>query len=161
VVTAAEIESDIYDLRLGKYKDPNAPIDTGNGNDFYLYRFADVLLIFAEADNKLNGPTAAAYDAINQVRRRAYGLPVNTPNTVSDLPAGLSQTEFDDIMFRERGYEFIGECKRWFDMVRTNRVTQTINGVNAVIKFPNRKPVPTKTLFSLPDVELQNNPLAN
>jgi tetratricopeptide (TPR) repeat protein len=161
VVTAAEIESDIYDLRLGKYKDPNAPIDTGNGNDFYLYRFADVLLIFAEADNKLNGPTAAAYDAINQVRRRAYGLPVNTPNAVSDLPAGLSQTEFDDMVFRERGYEFIGECKRWFDMVRTNRVPQTINGVNAVIKFPNRKPVPTKTLFGLPDVELQNNPLAN
>ncbi len=43
---------DIYDLRLGKYKDPNAPIDTGNGNDFYLYRYADILLIFAEAENK-------------------------------------------------------------------------------------------------------------
>ena len=161
VVTAAEVEADIYDLRLGKYKDPNAPIDTGNGNDFYLYRFSDVLLIFAEADNKVNGPTAAAYDAINQVRRRAYGLPTNTPNAVSDLPAGLSQTDFDDMVFRERGYEFIGECKRWFDMVRTNRVTQTISGVSAVIKFPNRKPVPNKTLFGLPDVELQNNPLAN
>jgi tetratricopeptide (TPR) repeat protein len=161
VVTAAEVEADIYDLRLGKYKDPNAPIDTGNGNDFYLYRFADVLLIFAEADNKVNGPTPAAYDAINQVRRRAYGLPTNTPSAVSDLPAGLSQTAFDDMVFRERGYEFIGECKRWFDMVRTNRVAQTINGVSAVIKFPNRKPVPTKTLFGLPDVELQNNPLAN
>jgi starch-binding outer membrane protein, SusD/RagB family len=161
VVTAAEVEADIYDLRLGKYKDPNAPIDTGNGNDFYLYRFADVLLIFAEADNKVNGPTAAAYDAINQVRRRAYGLPTNTPSAVSDLPAGLSQTDFDDMVFRERGYEFIGECKRWFDMVRTNRITQTISGVSAVIKFPNRKPVPNKTLFGLPDVELQNNPLAN
>jgi hypothetical protein len=162
VVTAAEIEKDIYDLRLGKYKDPDAPIDTGNGNDFYLYRFADVLLIFAEADNKVaGGPTAAAYAAINQVRRRAYGLPINTPSAVSDLPAGLNQTAFDDMVFRERGYEFIGECKRWFDMVRTNRVTQTINDVNAVIKFPNRKPVPTKVLFGLPDVELQNNPLAN
>ena len=161
VVTAAEVETDIYDLRLGKYKDPNAPIDTGNGNDFYLYRYADVLLIFAEAENKVNGPTAAAYDAINQVRRRAYGLPTNTTSAVSDLPAGLSQTAFDDMVFRERGYEFIGECKRWFDMVRTNRVSQTINGVNAVIKFPNRKPVPAKVLFGLPDVELQNNPLAN
>jgi hypothetical protein len=45
--------------------------------------------------------------------------------------------------------------------VRTSRVAQTINGVNAVIKFPNRKPVPTKFIFGLPDVELQNNPLAN
>jgi tetratricopeptide (TPR) repeat protein len=161
VVTAAEIEKDIYDLRLGKYKDPDAPIDTGNGNDFYLYRFADVLLIFAEAENKVNGPTVAAYNAINQVRRRAYGLPISTPSLVSDLPVGLSPAVFDDLVFRERGYEFIGECKRWFDMVRTNRVTQTINDVNSVIKFPNRKPVPTKTLFGLPDVEIQNNPLAN
>jgi hypothetical protein len=46
-------------------------------------------------------------------------------------------------------------------MVRTNRVAQTINGVNAVIKFPTRKPVPSKVTFGLPDVELQNNPLAN
>ncbi|OQP56568.1 RagB/SusD family nutrient uptake outer membrane protein [Niastella populi] len=160
VVTAAEIEKDIYDLRMGKYKDPDAPIDTGNGNDFYLYRFSDVLLIFAEAENKTNGATAAAYNAINQVRRRAYGVPVNTPNATADLPAGLSQSEFDDMVFRERGYEFIGEAKRWFDMVRTNRVAQTINGVNAVIKFPNRKPVPNKVIFALPDVELQNNPLA-
>jgi hypothetical protein len=160
VVRPAEIEKDIYELRMGKYKDPNAPIDTGNGNDFYLFRYSDVLLIFAEADNKLNSPTAAAYDAINQVRRRAYGLPTNTPSAVSDLPAGLNQSQFDDMVFRERGYEFIGEAKRWFDMVRTGRVAQMINGVNSVIKFPNRKPVPNKLLFALPDVELQNNPLA-
>jgi hypothetical protein len=159
-VTAAEVEKDIYELRMGKYKDPDAPIDTGNGNDFYLYRFADVLLIFAEAENKVNGPTAAAYSAINQVRRRAYGVPTTTPSATADLIAGLSQSAFDDMVFRERGYEFIGEDKRWFDMVRTNRVAQTINGVNAVIKFPARKPVPTQLVFALPDVELQNNPLA-
>jgi starch-binding outer membrane protein, SusD/RagB family len=117
-------------------------------------------LIFAEAENKVNGPTAAAYDAINQVRRRAYGVPTNTPNVTADLTAGLGQSAFDDMVFRERGYEFIGEDKRWFDMVRTNRVAQTINGVNAVIKFPARKPVPTQLVFALPDVELQNNPLA-
>jgi len=162
VVTAAEIEKDIYDLRMGKYKDPDAPIDTGNGNDFYLYRFADVLLIFAEAENMVNnGPTAAAYNAINQLRRRAYGKPVNTPDGTVDLPASLSQSAFDDLVFRERGYEFIGEDKRWFDMVRTGRVTKLINEVNSVIKFPTRKPVPTKLVFALPDVELQNNPLAN
>jgi starch-binding outer membrane protein, SusD/RagB family len=160
VVTPAELEADIFGFRMGKYKDPDAPIDTGNGNDFYLYRFADVLLIFAEAENKVNGPTAAAYNAINQVRRRAYGVPTTTPSATADLTAGLSQSVFDDMVFRERGYEFIGEAKRWFDMVRTNRVAQAINGVNSVIKFPNRKPVPAKFIFALPDVELQNNPLA-
>jgi hypothetical protein len=161
VLTNAEIEAGIYDLRLGKYKDPDAPIDTGNGNDFYLYRFADVYLIFAEADNKLNGPTVAAYDAINRVRRRAYGVDVNTPNATADLTAGLNQTQFDDMVFRERGYEFIGEDKRWFDLVRTGRLSNVLAAARAVIPSPNRKPTPAKVLFALPDVELQNNPLAN
>jgi hypothetical protein len=161
VVTAAEVEPGIYDMRMGKYKDPDAPIDTGNGNDFYLYRYADVLLIFAEAENQLNGPTAAAYDAINKIRRRAYGADINTPNAGVDLVAGLSQTQFDDIVFRERGYEFLGESKRWFDMVRTNRVAQALTAARAAIPSPTRKPTPGKFLFALPDVELQNNPLAN
>ena len=161
VVTAAEIEPGIYDLRMGKYKDPNAPIDTGNGNDFYFYRFADVLLIYAEAENKLNGANAAAYGAINQVRRRAFGVPTNTPSATADLPAGLTQVQFDDMVFRERGYEFIGEDKRWFDMIRTGRTAQLLSAARAVIPSPSRKPTPTKLLFALPDVELQNNPLIN
>ncbi|NML21792.1 RagB/SusD family nutrient uptake outer membrane protein [Pseudoflavitalea sp. G-6-1-2] len=158
VVTNAELDTD-YDLRMGKFKDPNAPIDTGNGNDLYMYRYPDVLLIFAEAENKVNGPTAAAYDAINQVRRRAYGLPVNTPSNVSDL-SGLDQTQFDDMVFRERGYEFIGEAKRWFDLVRTDRVNSILTEVRANILHPNRKPTPTRTTFLIPDVEVANNPAA-
>lgn len=160
VLTNAEVETGIYDTRMGKYKDPNAPIDTGNGNDFYFYRYADVLLIFAEAENKLNGPTADAYEAINKVRRRAFGVNINTPSATADLPAGLNQTDFDEMVFRERGYEFIGEAKRWFDMVRTGRAAQLITAARGVIPSPNRKPTPTKFLFALPDVELQNNPLA-
>lgn len=160
VVTPASLDAD-YDFRMGKYKDPNAPIDTGNGNDLYFYRFSDVLLIFAEADNKINhGPTTESYEAINQVRRRAYGLPITTPSNVSDLPAGLNEETFDDLVFRERGYEFIGEFKRWFDMVRTNRVEKLINEVRANIPRPNRKPVPSRFTFMIPDVEVANNPLA-
>lgn len=44
------------------------------GIKYPLLRFADVLLMFAEAENQVNGPTAAAVNAINQVRRRAFGL---------------------------------------------------------------------------------------
>ena len=158
VTKPAELDAD-YDFRLGKYKDPNAPIDTGNGNDFYFYRYPDVLLIFAEADNKLNGPTALAYEAINQVRRRAFGVPINTPSATADLPAGLSQAAFDNMVFRERGYEFIGEAKRWFDLVRTNRYQAMIQEVQALVR-PNRKPTPTRSTFLLPEVEISNNPSA-
>ena len=144
------------DYFFGKYKDPAAPIDTGNGNDFYFYRYADALLIFAEAENKINGPTPEAYDAINKVRRRGYGVPINSASALADLPAGLTQTQFDDMVFRERGYEFMAEAKRWFDLVRTGRAATFIAAVAST-----RKPVPTKLIFALPDVELQNNPLAS
>ncbi|MRG46502.1 RagB/SusD family nutrient uptake outer membrane protein [Chitinophaga sp. SYP-B3965] len=159
VVTAAEVEPGIYDRRMGKFRDPNAPIDTGNGNDLYFWRYADVLLIFAEAENKLNGP-ANAYAAVNTLRRRAFGVSMTVPSAVADLPAGLTQTTFDDMVFRERGYEFLGEFKRWFDLIRTGRAATVIAAARAVIPTPARKPVPTKFIFALPDVELQNNPLA-
>jgi hypothetical protein len=61
-----------YELSALKSKN-NTPIN------FPLLRYADVLLMLAEAENHINGPTAIAYDAINQVRRRAFGLNPNTP----------------------------------------------------------------------------------
>lgn len=44
-----------------------------NSTNFPLLRYSDVLLMYAEAENHINGPTTAAYNAINQVRERAYG----------------------------------------------------------------------------------------
>lgn len=143
------------DYFFGKYRDPDAPEETAAGNDFYLYRYADVLLIFAEAENQLNGPTAEAYAAVNQVRRRGYGVDVNTPSMLADLPAGLSQSEFDDLLFRERGYEFFFECKRWFDLKRTGRWESFVTA--AGIKDP-----PSQGEFwPIPDVEITNNPDIN
>jgi hypothetical protein len=137
------------DYFWGKYKDPNAADEVGAGNDFYLYRYAEALMIFAEAENQLNGPTADAYNAINQVRRRGYGLPTTTASVLADLPAGLTKTVFDDMVFRERGYEFFFEVKRWFDMERTGRT--------AAYTAAAGKVVPTEHYYQIPDVEKQNN----
>lgn len=138
------------DYFYGKYKDPDAPEETAGGNDFYLFRYADALLIFAESENQINGPTNDAYEAINMVRRRGYGLDINTISVVADLSAGLSQTEFDDMVFRERGYEFFFECKRWFDLKRTGRW--------ASVAVAAGKPSPTNDYWPIPSVELANNP---
>jgi starch-binding outer membrane protein, SusD/RagB family len=101
---------------FGKYRDPGAPGEFGSGCDFYLMRYADVLLIFAEAENQVNnGPTPDAYAAINKVIRRAY------KGSASYDVHGLSLAQFDDEVFKQRGYEFMQEAKRWFDIVRTNR----------------------------------------
>lgn len=69
--------SNRYTRWPGKWRrdeETNLPrFKNGNGTNFPLLRYADVLLMFAEAENEVNGPTQAAYDAINQVRRRAWG----------------------------------------------------------------------------------------
>ena len=141
---------DGYDYFFVKYQDPNAADEVGAGNDFYLFRYADALLIYAEAENQLNGPTAAAYDAINQVRRRGYGVPLASASAVADLPSGLSKLQFDDLIFRERGYEFFFENKRWFDMQRTGRA--------ADLAVAAGKTAPATRYLIIPSVEVSNNP---
>ena len=139
-----------YEFFLGKYRDPGAVEETASGNDWPAYRYADALLIFAEADNMANGaPSAAAYNTVNQIRRRAYGLDVNIPDPAVDFPAGLSSEEFDDLVFQERGYEFLGEGKRWFDLVRTDRYLTFLPAAGFS--------VPTQVFIRIPDSELSNN----
>jgi hypothetical protein len=82
--------------------------------------------MFAEAENEINnGPTGAAYNALNMVRRRGYGVAVNTPNAIVngipvDIPVGLGKTEFFKNLVRERALEFGGEGIRKYDMLRWN-----------------------------------------
>ena len=89
------------------------------GLNWVMIRYSDVLLMYAEAENELNGPTLA-YDAINQVRRRGFGKPVNTPDAIVDVPAGLTKTEFFDVIVKERMLELCGEGLRKYDLIRWN-----------------------------------------
>ena len=78
--------------------------------NYPVIRYADVLLMYAEALNETNeAPTADAYNAINQVRTRAH---------IANLTPGLNQSDFRDSVFLERRKEFIQEGHRWFDLVR-------------------------------------------
>ncbi|MDA9069804.1 RagB/SusD family nutrient uptake outer membrane protein [Algibacter sp.] len=91
---------------------PNTSFQNTN-NNIILYRYADALLIYAEAANETDGaPSTEAYTAINDIRDRA-GL--------DDL-SELSQSEFRNAVWKERRLEFNAECKRKFDLVRTNRL---------------------------------------
>ena len=78
--------------------------------NYKVLRYADVLLMYAEALNE-QGQTAAAYPHVNAVRRRA-GL--------RDLAAGLSQTAMRNAILRERLLEFGLEGSRWLDLGRHN-----------------------------------------
>ena len=102
--------------------------DKSNAN-WYFLRYADVLLLYAEALNEWKGyPTKEAYDAINEVRRRAYG------NSEHDL-SGLSYDEFNQAIKDERAYELAFEGHRRMDLVRWGiyykTVKETYNAINA------------------------------
>lgn len=84
-----------------------------------ILRYSDVLLMFAEAENELNGPTAAAFEAMNQVRRRGYGKPITTPDATVDI-TGLSKAGLFAAIIRERSLELGGEGVRKFDLIRWN-----------------------------------------
>ena len=95
----------------------------GQSTNSVVIRYGEVLLIKAEAENELNGPTPAAYDAINQIRRRAYWSPYlniqNEPSDGSPLElSGLTKEQFRQAVRDERWKEFILEGQRWFDLVR-------------------------------------------
>ncbi|GHB87048.1 RagB/SusD family nutrient uptake outer membrane protein [Persicitalea jodogahamensis] len=83
-----------------------------------LYRYAEALLIFAEAQARV-GETAASVEALNQVKRRAAGLPYLTPNAKVDVTTATPKE-----IVAERGWELAGEYKRWFDLVRTESVAE-------------------------------------
>lgn len=118
----------ITNLTDGKYRrdwitNPSfAPTDAIQyfGLKWQILRYSDVLLMYAEAENEINGPTASAYNAINMVRRRGFGKPINTPDATVDIPSGLSKADFFKHIVRERSLELAGEGVRKYDLIRWN-----------------------------------------
>jgi hypothetical protein len=120
--------------------------------DQQLERFAETLLIFAEAKIMATGNNSDpdALEAFNQVKRRAYGLDPFTPDATVDA-VSITQRDVID----EKGWEFAGEFCRWFDLVRLQLVEETI-----AAKDPDElQPLgPVKYEIILPQVETQVNP---
>ena len=91
-------------------------------SDFYM-RYAEVLLIYAEASGRSGNVTADAWEALNKIRRRAEGLPYNTPDNSVDVTSG----DIAELAFMERKWEFAGEWIRWNDLVRMEKVDEALS----------------------------------
>jgi hypothetical protein len=135
-----------------------------SGVNFPVIRYAEILLLQAEVLNELNGgPTADAYQAINLVRARAYGVyngGGTFTNTTYNLPTGLNQADFRDSVFLERRKEFIQESQRWFDLVRRSGQDGLppgqyyLNAVHGMLNNPKVAATLTDTLFPIPQTEI-------
>lgn len=100
---------------LRKFIDESLPIQNpwqvaGTQNWIY-FRYAEILLNYAEAQNEASGPDATVYEAINSIRARNG---VNMP----ELPAGLSQDEMRERIRQERRIELAYEEHRFYDVRR-------------------------------------------
>ena len=94
-----------------------------------MYRLADQYLLYAEALNK-TGDQVNALKYLNFIRLRA-NIPVYTANSpeVSVTPGVVDENKLEEAIIQERQYELFAEGKRWFDLVRTNRVIATMDPI--------------------------------
>lgn len=104
--------------------------------DFPILRYADVLLMYAEALNE-QGKTTEALPFLNQIRKRA-GLADKT---------GLAQADFRLAIEQERRVELAFEGHRWYDLIRTNRQQTVISSKGLPIKdFHKLFPIPQREI---------------
>jgi len=125
--------SQSYDWAPGKWRRNwvgGTPKDLENTDvNFILLRYADILLMYVEAVNELDGkPDALALESLNQIRRRAYGLPVTTPDVTIDLTAADFPTadSLREYLFIERARELCFEGFRRFDLIRWNLLAEVV-----------------------------------
>ncbi|RYU77235.1 RagB/SusD family nutrient uptake outer membrane protein [Hymenobacter persicinus] len=120
-------------ITTGKFRrDWRVPLQNGAGNylgyNWPLIRFADVLLMFAEAENELNGPSTAAKNALLEVRTRAYA------GNATRAAAGLdlsSKDNFFTALKKERLLEFGGEGIRKYDLLRWGQLATQLAATKA------------------------------
>jgi hypothetical protein len=133
---------------LSKFFSPNleAPYgySTYSQQDWIILRYADVLLMLAEAENELGGPNATVYGAVDSIRKRGQ---------TSRLPAGLSKEQMRERIRRERRIELAFEGQRYFDLKRWKIAKQTLNNVSdglVTFKFEDKH-----YLWPLPQTEIE------
>ena len=120
--------------------------------DYPVFRYADVLLLLAEAENEVNGPTPLAYAAINQVRERAFG-------NENNVPGNLSKDQFFDTIYVERKLELCFEGHRRDDLVRWNKLQEVIAIFNTTNDF-SKDYQPHEYVWPIPQSEIDLNPNA-
>ena len=126
--------------------------------NYPILRFADVLLIYAEAANMASGSGTApqvAVDAINQVIDRANGYIVNPSHPL--LTTAMSKEDFDAAVIQERNWELMFENgDRWFDICRK----RILDDPKVTVRAEDRANFTIDDyLFPIPETDLRINPL--
>jgi len=166
--TQREIDGELYEFERSPYlyHDTNALFETNRGNkNLNVYRYAEVLLIAAEAIARSEGVTAEAVSYLADVRNRAYWE--TDRSAVEAELLGLSVQDFVEEVWKERLREFALEWKIWFDIQRTRQYPTTSEATPGEVGFVDvighTNPwgatfQERHLLFPISDNDLQTNP---
>lgn len=121
--------------------------DQSSGKDIYFMRYADVLLILAEAQNEQNNPQALTW--INKIRLEHGGLSVPL--------SGLNQDAIRTVIMKERGVEFVGEFGRKWDLFRWKKIVDAVKSVSNDNPLGAANVREFHNLFPIPEAEIAKN----
>lgn len=129
---------------MNKFKDVKSATFNTVGNDQIILRYADVLLMYAEALNEIgysNSQTSEALNALNEVHTRSCASPLQ----ITDLP---DKDSFRKAILLERQREFPYEGQRWFDLVR-------MGGAKEAMKAEGHEIDEYQFVYPIPKTELE------
>jgi hypothetical protein len=113
---------------------PGKSTAKGTGINWPMLRYADVLLMYAESENELNGPTSEAQGALRRVRQRAFPetyWSTKVDEYINTVSAG--KESFFNAIVNERAWEFGGEMIRKYELIRwgnySQKMTETVEGL--------------------------------
>jgi len=142
-----EIDFGSYDVSNTAYyfkkrinPDIRPTANNADGLNYVYFRYAEILLNYAEAQNESAGPDASVYNALNQIRVRA-GLP-----TLETTYGGqsLSKEKMRTLIRSERRVELCFENKRFYDIIRWGTAMELMNKDNHGMKITNTSPADNK-----------------
>lgn len=142
-----------------KYWEENESVAVNSDANMHIIRYADALLMYAEALNEVDR-TDEALSYLNRIRERAF-------NTTDKNYSGLSKEEFRTAVWKERRMELAQEGHRWFDLARTDRYIERMKehaAYEASVAEPNKTDIITNItdrlkLMPIPQREIDINPL--
>lgn len=143
---------------FGKYWEEGETVAGRSDANMHIIRYADALLMYAEALNEV-GDIPKALDHLNRVRERTF-------NNSDHNYTGLSQQEFRQAVWQERRLELAIEGHRWFDLVRTDRYVEVMKAhgtTEASLAESNKTEIANNVkdhhiLYPIPQREIDLNP---
>jgi hypothetical protein len=126
--------------------------DRSSDHHYSMYRYAEVLLIAAEAIAESEGANAEAIGYVNQIRARARFNGSTTNSFPADVSLGISKEDFIKAVREERRLELAFEFKRWYDLKRWGILEEAFTGPESL--EPHSVNVNRDYLFPIPQTEI-------